>query len=109
MIQKITLWFSVLLFPLTGHALCLQDCATQSTSRNTSFNYQASQQQFTRNNDSFNREKSHNMGDTKNSIVGDVNIRVGHEHMDISGLQNSSNAMINASVTSVVNLGDSGK
>jgi len=90
-----------LLFSSSAKALCLQDCL-KTDSAAPSFSTVPTQ---IRNSDSYNRENSHDVRDTKNSIVGDVYIRNGHEKLEISNIQ-SKETMIDASVTAVINLGD---
>lgn len=97
------------LLPLQAGATCLVDCEVPNTSpsfinqQNTQMN--ATNMQNTAR-ESFNRDRSHDMGNVKNSVVGDVYIRNGHDHMEISNLHSQQNVMIDASINSVVNLGD---
>lgn len=98
----------LLLLPLKGQATCLVDCESSSSGDVSHFGNQYTQQASqlsNTNTDSNNRDHSHDMGNVKNSIVGDVYIRNGHEHMEIHDVH-SQNAFIDASITSVVNLGD---
>lgn len=98
--------FLTSLFSLSANALCLRDCETSLVIGKGSpqINYQSSRNSA-RYEGSFNREKSPNTGDVRNSVLGDVNIRNGHERVEINGIH-SNHAMIDTSITSIVNLGD---
>lgn len=98
--KKIVATSEVLLFLLISvqvDALCLKDC-NKSTTESTSL----SSNHFQNSN---NRDGSHNFGDVKNSIIGDVNIRNGHERLEITGME-AKQSMIDASINSTVILGD---
>ncbi len=90
--------------PKLGNAICFQNCQqAASTSSMTSLNdnsigYQTDNLQY--------RERSHNTRDVKNSVMGDVNIHVGHDRMDIKMDSKSNNNTVNASVSSTIILGD---
>lgn len=92
--------------PATAMSLCFTDC--QATTARLSFAPQFSQ--VGKMNDSYNqRERSHNTGDVKNSVMGDMEIRVGHEKLDIKMDGGTSNSTVNASVNSTIILGDMNK
>ncbi|PIR18261.1 MAG: hypothetical protein COV46_00820 [Deltaproteobacteria bacterium CG11_big_fil_rev_8_21_14_0_20_49_13] len=78
-----------------AHALCLEHCSENAKTgralEHRDFSY---------------RDKSHNTGDVKNSVMGDVNIHVGHKKMDVKIDQGSGNNTVNASVSSTIILGD---
>lgn len=52
---------------------------------------------------SSNREKSHDVANTKNAVIGDMNFKIGHDKMEFSA---GNNSQVNASITSIINLGD---
>lgn len=53
------------------------------------------------------RQNSHNFGDNNTAVLGDVNIRVGHERVEISGFGGGSNGnYIDTSVHSNIILGN---
>ena len=83
------------------NALCLRDCNQASggmISLAPSVNYQQNQAE--------DRQKSHNFGNESTNVLGDVNVRVGHEHIEIKGMENSNNSLIDASVHSTVIMGN---
>ncbi len=88
----------VLLMQGRAEALCLKNCTQVGSSAaflgptyNQNLEY---------------RQQSHNFGDNSTNVLGDVNIRVGHEHMEIKGMENTSNTMVDASINSTVILGN---
>ena len=90
--------------PLSASALCLRECVTDQ-SRGTlgsSGDFANNTQQ----NQADQRTGSHNFGDTSTNVMGDMNIQVGHEHVDIKGMENSTNSMIDASINSTIILGN---
>lgn len=93
----------ILLLASNSEAACFQNClasvdATKPMTEKTDL-----QNSYNQNQNSFNREKSHDMTNSKNAILGDMNFRIGHERMEFSA---GDNAQVNASITSIVNLGD---
>ena len=92
----------ILLFSSLSQALCLKDC--QSSQRGTirtagpSTNYQQNQADQ--------RVNSHNFGDTSTNVMGDMNIQVGHEKVEIKGMENSTNSVIDTSINSTIILGN---
>lgn len=87
----------------SSEALCLKNCLQsegQIQPRNRISLHDSSKVS-----ESFNRKKSHDVSNSKNAITGDLHIQVGHQRMEIDN-SNSPNSAINASVTSVINLGD---
>ncbi len=90
----------------SSEALCLKDCRGSGgpiQPRNKiSFH---DSHDSSRTSDSFNRMKSPDVSNSKNTIAGDLHFQVGHQNLKINN-SGSSNSPINASVTSVINLGD---
>lgn len=96
---------SSLLFPISSQALCLKECQTgNTTQRGTIQNYGPSTN--TQSNQADRRYQSHNFGDTSTNVMGDMNIQVGHEHVEIKGMENSQNSMIDTSINSTIILGN---
>lgn len=93
--------------PTLSEAMCLKDCASSAPkfSIQPIINWPSniSAQNFE------NRDRSPDMGDVKNSVLGDMNIHVGHKKVDIKTDSNSSNNLIDASVNSTIILGDMNK
>lgn len=104
---KILMMQVLLLIPSLAQAACFRDCESSGTPEASFIRgpQNNSMGNASQNNDSFNRFGSADTGNVNKSIVGDVLIRNGHEQMTISGI-NSQQTMIDASITSVVNLGD---
>lgn len=94
-VLAVCLLLATLLGPQPGAALCLKDCDPAAVKPN----YQI---------DTYSREGSHDMGNVKNSIVGDVTIKNGHERLEIKDIK-SKETFIDASINSTVILGDSKK
>ncbi|MBI2091882.1 MAG: hypothetical protein HYT75_02655 [Deltaproteobacteria bacterium] len=92
-----------LVFPLNAGAICLNNCTSNDARMKESFQANLSGGGFQ---DVRYREKSHNTGDVKNSVMGDVNIRVGHDKLDINMDSKSKNNFVDASVSSTIILGD---
>lgn len=94
---------TLIILPALSFALCLTECR-QGTSKpiisndNHSVGYKSDEVNY--------RERSHNTGDVKNSVMGDMNIRIGHERLDIRMDSNSSNNSVDASISSTIILGD---
>lgn len=100
----LTLLLGMTLLSSVAHAVCLKNCEDMTSSRTLKAI------QPTEGGISFHqepRQNSHNYGDMKNSVGGDMNIRVGHEKIEIGGLSNSTGNMIDTSINSVIVLGDS--
>ena len=98
----------LLLMGTSSEAMCLKECqnhegqiqpANKISFRDSHDSFQAS--------NSFNRTKSPDISSSKNTMTGDIYLQVGHQQMKIDN-SNSANSSINASVTSVINLGDTG-
>lgn len=97
----------ICLLPAFSHALCLKDCQPQAPISGRSFNYNSTPNSTNYTADDMQyREKSHDTGDLKNSVMGDVNIRVGHDQLDIKMDSKSHDNMVDASVSSTIILGD---
>ena len=92
--------FTLLCFPLTSQAFCTADCQNQPTTTNfmdrSTIGYQSNDR----------RVGSHNFGEGSTAILGDVNLRVGHEHVEIKGMENSPHSIIDNSINSTVILGN---
>ena len=89
----------------SSQALCLKECQLGDTAQSgviqtsaPSTNYQQNQADR--------RQASHNFGDTSTNVLGDMNIQVGHEHVEIKGMENSTNSMIDTSIHSNIILGN---
>ncbi len=94
---------ALLLFvPSTAGALCLENCQAEAE-RNYSFS-DAGSAYAPRPNSSGGRNIR--AGDVKNSVFGDMNIRVGHERLDIRTESASNNNTIDATINSTIVLGD---
>lgn len=91
----------LLILPQLAEATCLQNCDNSSNTQlnNSSIGYQSNER----------RTRSHNFGNNSTAILGDVNINVGHKRIDITGMKDSQNSMIDASITSIVNVGSGGQ
>lgn len=85
---------------LPAWALCMRDCSstTKPLSWPRAYRPYTSQAEM--------REQSHNMRDAKNSVLGDVNIHVGHKQLDLRTEGASHGNTIDASVNSTIILGD---
>lgn len=94
-------------FPTISEAMCLKDCVSSAPKLsmppllNWPSNISAQNLE--------NRDRSPDMGDVKNSVVGDMNIHVGHKRVDIKTDSSSSNNLIDASINSTIILGDMNK
>ena len=101
--RKRVLAVTVIILALTSQAgrslaFCVKDC-------NQSRSFAPSADLAGRQNLEY-RQQSHNFGDNSTSVLGDVNVRVGHEHMEIKGMENTSNTMVDASINSTVIVGN---
>lgn len=106
-IAQIVLSAFFFLAPSLSDALCLKECTIQMPRPQISFDNR-SLMGPTYNNTTF-RERSPNIGNIKNGVAGDMNIRVGHERVDIKTDSNSNNNTIDASINSTIILGDMNK
>lgn len=89
----------IALAPMAASARCLQNCTQPG--QDILFNstgYRTDSVQY--------REKSHNTRDVENSVMGDLNIHVGHERLEINMDKNSKSNTVDASVSSTIILGD---
>ena len=94
------LW-AMLLLPSVSEAMCMKDCGPgvgAIHSIGSSTNVQQNQMEQ--------RSGSHNFGRDSTSVLGDVTIHIGHDRMVIKGMENSTNSVIDASVSSSVILGN---
>ena len=94
---------STILIPASLKAGCLTDCEeTNAVSRPANIYYDQLASPYSSNY----RDRSHNIGDVKNSVLGDMTINVGHEKVDIRTDSNSNNNVIDTSINSTIILGD---
>lgn len=87
--------------PVPTTATCFGACNQGAMSQNRGANI-ANQSNDT-------RQRSHNFGNNNTAILGDVNIRVGHEHVMINGFGSGKDNVIDASITNIINMGDFAK
>lgn len=99
---KIITTILILVIPAISHSICLENCdeARPPISFDSlSFNgAQTSNMNY--------GSPNYNTGDVKNSVLGDMNIRVGHEKVDINMDANSSGNTVDTSINSTIILGD---
>lgn len=91
----------LLLSPTCCQAFCLKDCWKTKNADSPaphSAGHMADSIRY--------RERSHNTGDVKNSVMGDVNIQVGHEKLDVRIDSGTNNNSVDASISSTIILGD---
>ncbi|MBI4211090.1 MAG: hypothetical protein HY540_00485 [Deltaproteobacteria bacterium] len=89
--------------PLTASALCLENCVDRKPEPLASMALTSPQDTTI---EPQMRERSHNTADVKNSVMGDVNIRVGHEKLEIRSEGTSHSNTVDASIQSTIILGD---
>lgn len=94
--------------PNLSHALCLNNCQQQQQSPKRFDSPDPNSGESAAGGFRY-RERSNNTGDVKNSVMGDMNIRVGHEKVDIRMDSKSNNNTVDASVSSIIILGDTKK
>lgn len=95
--------FAAMMLSGSAHSLCLTGCSEEKAAGHVSAGgtlaaYPTGQFRY--------RDGSHDTRDVKNSVMGDVNIHVGHKRMDVKIDQGSGNNSVNASVSSTIILGD---
>ncbi len=100
-IKPILIIFLVV-FPLILNAFCMNSCKNTSSQQGTAPEFDG----FPAPPANGTRQNSDDIGDVRNSIMGNVNIRVGHEHLSINMDSNSSANTVDASVSSTIILGD---
>lgn len=100
---KIILGFFLLFSPSLSYALCLQNCQQETARLVDSQSFSSPRGSIS--NSPYARG-SISTGDVKNSVFGDMNIRVGHERVDIKTDSNSNNNTIDANINSTIILGD---
>lgn len=84
--------------PAVSYSFCLKNCRQEKSSSSfdsSSYGYSAPYQ-----------EENTSMGDVKNTVFGDMNVRVGHERIDIKTETDSNRNVIDASINSTIILGD---
>ncbi len=91
----------LLLLASNSEATCFQNCMASGNTSNTATIKPVMKTMLDQ--PTVNREKSHDMTNSKNAILGDMNIKIGHDRMEFS---NGANGQVNASITSIINLGD---
>lgn len=100
---------SLLFFaPSLSDAICLKDCTTQMP-RPSSISFDNRLLMGPAYNSTTIRDRSPNIGDMKNGVAGDMNVRIGHDRVDIKTDSNSNNNTIDASINSTIILGDMNK
>lgn len=99
---EISMILALLGLPASAGATCLQDCdqTASSTSTTTMTNSEIGNQY------NEHRQRSHDFGDNNTAILGDVRIRIGHEKVEITGMRDSQNSVIDTSIHSTVILGN---
>jgi hypothetical protein len=90
----------MILLPSLSNALCLENCR-QETARISNFSGFENE-----NTSSPHQQRNIRTGDVKNTVFGDMNIRVGHERVDVRTESNSNNNTIDANINSTIILGD---
>jgi len=104
---KIVLALLILISPSVSHALCLQNCRQEAARIVDSQGYGSPYDAVS--NSPYRQQRPINAGDVKNSVFGDMNIRVGHERVDVKTDSDSNNNTIDASINSTIILGDMNK
>ncbi len=100
---------SLLFFsPTLSDAICLKDCTAQMP-KASSVSFDNRSLLGPAYNNTTIRERSPTIGDMKNGVAGDMNVRIGHERVDIRTDSNSNNNTIDASINSTIILGDMSK
>lgn len=94
-----------LLSPLSSQALCLKNCQSGDTAQRGTIQTSAPSTNYQQN-QADRRIGSHNFGDTSTNVMGDMNIQVGHEKIEIKGMENSTNSIIDTSISSTIILGN---
>jgi hypothetical protein len=88
---------TLLVLPQVLEATCLRGCESSPASvENSSVSQQGGER----------RTNSHNFGDNSTAILGDVRIQIGHKKIEIKGMENSNNSVIDASINSTIILGN---
>ena len=103
---KMALTILLVLSPSIAQALCLENCRQEAAAIH-SYDDFGDPDARAQNGGSGNRNIR--AGDAKNSVFGDMNIRVGHERVDVRTESASSNNTIDASISSTIVLGDMNK
>lgn len=107
--NKNTKWMTIIMGAMIlatlasdAHSLCVKDCEMKGVRpRFDTFTANSGMSPY--------RERSHNTGDVKNSVMGDVNIKVGHEKLNINIDSKGDDHMVDASINSTIILGDMSK
>ena len=92
-----------ILLPSLSNALCLQNCKQEKA---RFFEVSDIGSPSSGNVNSPSADHNIRTGDVKNTVFGDMNIKVGHEHVDIRTDSNSNNNTIDANINSTIILGD---
>jgi len=93
--------------PSLGNALCLQNCQQEISKIRQFSDFGSSDGGGSQLSPS--AQRNIRAGDVKNSVLGDMNIRVGHGRVDIRTESNSNNNTIDAGINSTIILGDMNK
>lgn len=94
-----------LLLPFSSQALCLKECRSGATAQRGTIQTSAPSTNYQQN-QADRRYQGHNFGDTSTNVMGNMNIQVGHEQVEIKGMENSTNSMIDTSINSTIILGN---
>ena len=89
--------------PSLSSALCLENCRQE---RSRFFEVEDTGSPSSGNINSPSSDRNIRTGDVKNTVFGDMNIRIGHERVDVSTQANSNNNKIDANINSTIILGD---
>jgi hypothetical protein len=96
----------IFLSPSIAQALCLENCRQEAAAIHS---YDDFGDPNARSQNAGSGNRNIRAGDAKNSVFGDMNIRVGHERVDVRTESASSNNTIDASIYSTIVLGDMNK
>lgn len=89
--------------PMVANALCLENCQMEAAAIRS---YDGFGAPGARPQERGSGNRNIRSGDAKNSVFGDMNIRIGHERVDVRTESASSNNTIDASINSTIVLGD---
>jgi hypothetical protein len=107
-IAQIVLSSFLFFVPSLSDAICLKDCTTKMPAA-SSVSFDNRSLLGPAYNNTTVRDRSPTIGDMKNGVAGDMNIRIGHERVDIRTDSNSNNNTIDASINSTIIMGDMNK
>lgn len=101
-VTLLTLYF--FLQPSLSNALCLQNCQHEASKMRRFSDFGSPSAGDAQPVPS--EQRNIRTGDVKNTVFGDMNIRVGHERVDIRTESNSNNNTIDTGINSTIILGD---